>query len=146
MCFPVAYFLMPYLSVVPSTSAPPESKTGAAIWIAICGLLMIQVTGRTFALPTQTILVNNCSPHPSVLGTVHGLGLSVSSAARTIGPMIAGVVYGYGLDHGVIGMAFWALSGIAVVGCFTSLLVHEGDGHEIWLEGDEEPEMTETER
>ncbi|KEY70286.1 hypothetical protein S7711_06989 [Stachybotrys chartarum IBT 7711] len=145
-CFPLAYLLMPYLSVVPSTSPPPAAKTGPAIWAAIFGVLFIQVTGRTFALPCQTILVNNCSPHPSVLGTIHGLGLSVSSAARTIGPVVGGVVYGYGLNHGLVGLVFWALSGIAVLGCLASLLATEGDGHEIWLHGDDDRETVETRR
>ncbi|PNP49604.1 hypothetical protein THARTR1_09615 [Trichoderma harzianum] len=138
--FPVAYFLVPYLSAVPSTTPPPEAKTGILIWLAICGVLFFQVTGRTFALPSQVILVNNCSPHPSVLGTVHGLGQSVSSAARTIGPMVGGVVYGFGLNKGIIGLVWWALSSIAICACLTSLFVKEGDGHEIWLEGDEEDE------
>ncbi|KAJ6443283.1 MFS transporter [Purpureocillium lavendulum] len=142
LCFPFTYFLVPYLSVIPSTTAPPSAKTGPAIWFGIIGLLFIQVTGRTFALPSQVILVNNCSPHPSVLGTVHGISQSVSSAARTIGPMVGGLVYGFGLSNGVIGLVFWALACIAVCACLASLLVKEGDGHEIWLEGDEEPEET----
>lgn len=138
LCFPVTYFLVPYLSIVPSTTEPPHAKTGPAIWFSLLGVLLIQVLGRTFALPAQTILVNNCSPHPSVLGTVHGLGQSVSSGARTIGPMIGGLVYGIGLNAGFVGLVWWCLSSIAVCGCLASLLVREGDGHEIWLEGDEE--------
>ncbi|KOS20306.1 putative membrane protein [Escovopsis weberi] len=136
LCFPLVYFLVPYLAVVPSTAAPPAAKTGPAIWLAIFVVLFIQVTGRTFTLPSQAILVNNCSPHPSVLGTVHGIGQSVSSAGRTIGPMAGGLVYGYGLSHGMVGLVWWLLSGVAVCACLTSLLVREGDGHEIWLEGD----------
>ena len=138
LCFPLTYFLVPYLSVVPSAADPPHAKTGAAVWASLLGVLLVQVLGRTFALPAQTILVNNCSPHPSVLGTVHGLGQSVSSGARTIGPMIGGFVYGIGLNAGYVGLVWWCLSGIAVCGCLASLLVREGDGHEIWLEGDEE--------
>jgi hypothetical protein len=138
LCFPLAYFLMPYLSVIPSTSAPPAAKTGLLVWLGIVCVLFIQVTGRTFALPSQTVLVNNASPHLSVLGTLHGIGQSVSSAARTIGPMVGGVIYGFGLNHGIVGLAWWALSGMAISGCLASLLVKEGDGHEIWLEGDEE--------
>lgn len=138
--FPITYFLAPYLSVVPSSAEPPAGKAGPAIWLSIVGVLLIQVTGRTFALPSQTILVNNCSPHPSVLGTIHGLGQSVSSAARTIGPMVGGLVYGYGLNTGTVGLVWWCLSGIAVCACLASLFVREGDGHEIWLEGDEEEE------
>lgn len=136
--FPLAYTLIPFLSVVPSTTAPPSQKTGAGIWTAIAGVLFIQVTGRTFALPAQTILVNNCTPHPSVLGTVHGLGQSVSSFARTIGPILCGWLYGLGLSHGMIGGVFWGLAGMAVCGLFASFWVREGNGHEIWLDGDED--------
>ncbi|OAA71412.1 Major facilitator superfamily transporter [Cordyceps fumosorosea ARSEF 2679] len=138
LCFPLAYFVVPYLSVVPSTAEAPAAKAGLAVWLAICGVLLLQVVGRTFALPSMAILINNGSPHPSVLGTVHGLGQSVSSAARTIGPVIGGPVYGFGLNRGYVGLVWWALSGVSVGACLASLLVKEGDGHEIWLDGDEE--------
>ncbi|KAI0853097.1 MFS general substrate transporter [Daldinia vernicosa] len=138
--FPIAYTLIPFLSVVPSSTPPPSQKTGSWIWAAIAGVLFIQVTGRTFALPAQTILVNNCTPHPSVLGTVHGLGQSVSSFARTVGPVMCGWLYGLGLSHGVVGGVFWGLAGVALCGLVASFWVREGNGHEIWLEGDEDEE------
>jgi hypothetical protein len=142
LCFPVSYFLIPYLSVVPSSASapPPQPKSGVAVWLAICAVVFVQVMGRTFALPGQTILVNNCTPHPSVLGTVHGLGQSVSSLARTIGPMLGGVLYGLGLSNGIVGAVWWGLSGVAVCCVLASWLVRDGDGHEIWLEGDEADE------
>jgi hypothetical protein len=136
--FPFTYFLVPYLSLVPSASSPPSPKDGIAVWAAIAGVLSLQVIGRTFALPAQTILVNNCTPHPSVLGTVHGIGQSVSSFARTLGPVLGGFLYGIGLARGVVGAVWWGLSGVAVCGCIASLFVREGDGHEIWLEGDKD--------
>jgi len=138
--FPFAYFFVPFLSLVPSseTSPPPNPKSGIAVWVSIAAVLSLQVIGRTFALPAQTILVNNCTPHPSVLGTVHGLGQSVSSFARTVGPVLCGFLYGLGLARGVIGAVWWGLSGVAICGFVASFLVREGDGHEIWLEGDEE--------
>ncbi|KAK3994666.1 major facilitator superfamily domain-containing protein [Cladorrhinum sp. PSN332] len=138
--FPFTYFIVPFLSLVPSKSPPPAPKDGIAVWVAIAIVLAFHVIGRTFALPAQTILVNNCSPHPSVLGTVHGIGQSVSSLARTIGPVTGGFFYGLGLARGVVGAVFWTLSGIAMCGLVASLFVHEGDGHEIWLEGDEDDE------
>ncbi|KAM3476482.1 hypothetical protein MY5147_003204 [Beauveria neobassiana] len=140
LCFPLAYFVVPYLAVVPSTALPPAAKAGVAVWLAICGVLFVQVVGRTFALPSMAILINNGSPHPSVLGTVHGLGQSVSSAARTIGPMVGGPVYGFGLNRGYVGLVWWALSGVSVCACLASLFVKEGDGHEVWLQGDEDDE------
>lgn len=138
--FPIAYFLIPYLAVVPSSTPPPEPKTGILLWASFVIVLMIYVLGRTFALPAQVILINNCSPHPSVLGTIHGLGQSVSCGARSLGPVIGGFVYGLGLNNGVVGLAWWVLSAVGVCTCLASLLVREGDGHEIWLEGDEEEE------
>ena len=136
--FPIAYILVPYLSVVPSHSPAPAEKDGILVWISLCVVLFIQVMGRTFALPATTILVNNASPHPSVLGTMHGIAQSMSAAARTIGPALGGKFYGVGLKGGVVGAVFWGLSGVAVVNCGASHFVREGDGHEIILAGDEE--------
>ena len=86
--FPLAYLLAPYLALLPSTTAPPQPASGVLIWLAISLVLTLQVSARTFALPASIILVNNASPHPSVLGTIHGVGQSVSSAMRTLGPEI----------------------------------------------------------
>lgn len=144
VCFPMAYFFAPYLSLVPSSTEPPGPKSGPAMWVAISGVLLCQVVGRTFASPNMAILVNNCSPHPSVLGTFHGLAQTCSSAARTVGPVLCGFLYGVGLAHGVVGGVWWGLSMWAAMGWLTSWLLKEGDGHEIWLEGDEEDEGVET--
>jgi hypothetical protein len=139
-CFPVSYALAPYLAIVPSRSPPPAEKDGVVLYLALCGILFIQVMGRTFALPATTILINNCSPHPSVLGTIHGIGQSVSSGMRTVGPVLGGFSYGLGLSHGIVGAVWWGLSSVAICGCIASYWVKEGDGHEIKLEGDDEDE------
>jgi hypothetical protein len=139
-CFPVAYALVPFLAIVPSKTPPPAEKDGTQLYLALFGVLFIHVVGRTFALPATTILVNNCSPHPSVLGTIHGIGQSVSSGTRTIGPLLGGFFYGLGLSHGIVGAVWWGLSAVAIIGCIVSNWVREGDGHEIKLEGDDEAE------
>lgn len=141
LLFPVAYFLAPYLAVLPSSSIPsttenPTQATGIVVWIGITFVLFCQVLARTFALPATIMLINNCSPHPSVLGTVHGLGMSVSSAARTVGPVVAGVWYGRGLNVGVVGLAWWGVAVVAALGCVTATWVYEGSGHEIFLPGE----------
>jgi MFS family permease len=134
--FPVTYTLAPFLSRVPSWSKPPAGASGPYIWIAMIGVLFIQVLARTFALPCTTILVNNVSPHPSVLGTVHGIGQSVSSLTRTIGPIMFSWVFGKGLNMGVVGLGWWLMAAVATVGCVAAQWVREGDGHEILLEGE----------
>lgn len=137
LCFPAVYILAPFLALVPSASPPPAPKDGAPIWLALCGILALHTLGRTFALPAQTILVNNCAPHPSVLGTVHGMAQSVSSFARTVGPMGGAWLYGEGLRRGMVGAVWWGLLAVAAIaGAVECWWVREGDGHEIWLEGD----------
>lgn len=138
--FPLTYTLTPYLSIIHSSLAPPHQASGILVWLALCGVLLVQVVGRTFALPATIIIINNCSPHPSVLGTIHGIAQSVSSASRTIGPVVGGWGYGKGLQVGVVGAVWWALAVVAGVGWLLSGLVREGDGHEIWLEGEKEEE------
>ncbi|KAF2239576.1 MFS general substrate transporter [Viridothelium virens] len=138
--FPLAYVLAPFLALLPSSTPPPAPVAGVVVWLGIAAVLCVQVLARTFALPASAILVNNCAPHPSVLGTVHGLGQSVSSAARTVGPLVAGWGYGRGLEAGVVGAAWWVLAGVATVGFVAGGWVREGNGHEILLEGEGEDE------
>ena len=114
--FPLTYTLTPYLSMIHSSLAPPNQSSGILVWLALSCVLFVQVVGRTFALPANTILINNCSPHPSVLGTLHGIAQSVSSASRTVGPVLGGWGYGKGLQAGVVGAVWWALAVAAGVG------------------------------
>lgn len=143
--FPLAYVLAPYLALVPSTTLPPTQASGPLLWLALSLVLLIQVLARTFALPGSIILLNNCSPHPSVLGTLHGIAQSVGSAARTVGPLLGGWGFGKGLEKGVVGGVWWCLAGVAAVGWVTGWGVKEGNGHEIWLEGEEGEEVEDEE-
>lgn len=136
--FPIAYCLAAYLALVPSTTSPPTQASGPLLWAALAGVVLIQGLARTFALPANMILVNNCSPHPSVLGTVHGIAQSVSSASGTVGPIAGGWLYGLGLRKGVVGGVWWGLAGVAIMGQVASAWVYEGNGHEILLEGEKE--------
>lgn len=136
--FPLMYTITPLLSLVPSWTSPPDGVSGPWIWIAITCALFIQVLARTFALPCTAILLNNVSPHPSVLGTVHGIGQSVSSLTRTIGPILFSWLFGKGLDMGMVGLAWWCMGAVAVAGWVLAQGVKEGDGHEILLDGEKE--------
>ena len=136
LLFPLAYCLAPYLSLVPSSKDPPAQASGFLVWMALAGVLLIQVIARTFALPAAIILINNCSPHPSVLGTIHGFGSTVSSLSRSVGPILGGWGFGFGLRKGVVGGVWWALAAVAALGWVASGLVYEGSGHEIFLEGE----------
>lgn len=136
--FPVAYFLAPYLSLLPSSTAAPLPASGAWVWAGISGVLTLQVCARTFALPASIILVNNASPHPSVLGTIHGVGQSVSSAMRTLGPVAGGYWFGLGLEKEMVGLGWWAIAGISALGCIASLCVKNGAGYEVVPQDEED--------
>ncbi|KAI1177851.1 MFS general substrate transporter [Nemania sp. FL0916] len=139
--FPVAYFLAPYLAVLPSATEAPAPTSGTIIWMYMTLVQIFQVMARTVTLPASIILLNNCSPHPSVLGLVHGLGQSVSAGFRTVGPVVGGWWYGASLEAGVVGAGWWGDAGVAALGCVSSFLIYEGSGHEIILEGEEDEKL-----
>ncbi|TGO85283.1 hypothetical protein BPOR_0412g00030 [Botrytis porri] len=134
--FPLAYALAPFLALLPTKSESPHAADGSLIWIGICSLLFVMVIGRTFALPSSLILINNCTPHPSVLSTIHGIAQSVSAGSRTLGPLVFSAVYGQGLKKGMVGMAWWILMIEACVAFGASWVVYEGSGHEVKMEGE----------
>lgn len=126
--FPLAYFLAPYLALLPSVSPSPEPASGPVIWLGIGFVVFLQVAARTFALPASIILLNNSSPHPSVLATIHGIGNACSATFRTLGPMLAGYWYGIWTERGVVGMAWWIVATVAAGGCVASFKVRNGSG------------------
>ncbi|KAF2864267.1 MFS general substrate transporter [Piedraia hortae CBS 480.64] len=134
--FPVAYALAPYIALLPSASPPPDPASGGAVWAGIGLVLFLQVAARTFALPASIILLNNSSPHPSVLATVHGLGQACSASFRTLGPILAGWWYGVWTERGVVGMAWWFVAIISAIGSIVAFKVRNGTGHEILLPGE----------
>ena len=138
VCFPIVYTAAPYLAIIPSLRDAPLAASGFKTWLGIVGVLAVQVVGRTFALPATAILVNNSAPHTAVLGTVHGMAQSVSSLARTLGPILGGWGFGKGLKAGVVGAVWWVMAIVAVIGWVVSWRVREGNGWYEILDNDED--------
>jgi len=126
MIFPIAYFLTPFLARVPSTSPPEQVASGWLVWASIVGVLLLQVTARTFATPSSVILLTNSVEKRSILGTVHGVGSSLASGSRAVGPVTGGVLYAAGLEGGVVGCVFWVMAGIAMLGAWWAWFLKEG--------------------
>ncbi|KAM4055709.1 MFS transporter [Hirsutella rhossiliensis] len=120
LLLPVSYFVTPYLATIPSSTLPPLPAAGVLLWASIALVLTIQTVARSFALPSGTMLLNAASPDRSALGTVNGIGQSVSAAARTLGPLLTAWLYGSGLSHGVVGIAWWAMAAVAVLAAVAS--------------------------
>ncbi|KAL4913225.1 major facilitator superfamily domain-containing protein [Aspergillus aurantiobrunneus] len=117
---PVSYALMPFLALIPNIPW--------LVWPAFTLVVALQVVSRTFALPAAVILVNNCVTDASILGTVHGIAQSISSAARTLGPLLTGWGLGLGLEYNLVGGVWWALALEALVGWFLLGTIYEGRG------------------
>lgn len=118
----LAYVLMPFLVTVP--------RIPQLVWPALTVVVAMQVLSRTFALPAAIILVNNCVTDASILGTIHGVAQSVSSAARTLGPFLGGWGLGLGLDNNIVGAVWWSLAAEALMGWFVLWTIYEGKGIE----------------
>lgn len=131
LLFPAQYFLTPYLCTLPSSMGPAEESSGGLVWLGILLILLLHTVARTMTLPASIILVNNACPHPSVLGTVHAIGQSVSAAFRTLGPIIGGRWYGASLDYGAVSLSWWAIAAVAGSGWTVALMTYEGSGHEV---------------
>lgn len=113
----LAYFALPYLVLLPDKAA--------ILWPFLSLDLISHVFARVFVGPATILLVNECAPHPTLLGTVHGVAQSVSSAARMLGPTIAGSLLGWGLQNNMVGLPFWIITGLAVLNWVLVLWVRE---------------------
>jgi MFS family permease len=115
MGYPLLYFLVPYLSLVPQTLRYP----------AIFFILVWKVTAQSLSYPSTAIMLVNAAPSKKVLGTLNGIAASSASLARTIGPIMAGVLQAAGLRMGYAGLSWWSCGGVAVIGAIVSLWQEE---------------------
>ena len=136
--FPIVYALAPFLALVASANLGSGGKEGIWVWLAMSFILLLFVVGRTGVTPATTLLINDCTPHPSVRGTIHTTGTVVGNFSRSLFPIVAFAIFGRGQKMGVVGLGFWCLSGLAILAVVASNWVREGsNGKEIVLEGDE---------
>jgi hypothetical protein len=110
---PIAYFIVPYLALLPDNLV----YTGIYICLTIRNLLSI------LAYPVLLILLKQASPSPSVLGKINGLAASAGAACRTVAPPVAGILYGWGIDIGFTGLAWWGSAFVAIIGALQLWLV-----------------------
>lgn len=103
---PIAYFIVPYLSMLPESLLYPGIYA-CLTFRNFCGIL---------AYPVILILLKQASPGPNFLGTINGLAASVGAACRTVAPPVSGLLYGWGADIGFTGLAWWGGGFIALVG------------------------------
>ena len=136
--FPIAYALAPFPALIASLSIASVTLKNLVIWLSVGCVLLLFILGRTGVTPATTLLINDCTPHPSVRGTIHTAGTVIGNLSRSLFPVIAFAIFGKGLDMGVVGLGFWCLAALGVTACVASRWVEQGEnGREIVLEGEE---------
>lgn len=108
--YPILYFLVPYLSLVPHLFRFP----------AILLVLLWKVTAQSLSYPSTSLMLVAAAPSKRTLGTLNGLGQSSACLARTIGPLLAGSVQAAGLRLGYSGLSWWFCAAIAIFGAIVS--------------------------
>jgi hypothetical protein len=134
--FPFLYFAYPYVAVMPSSKPPPSEKTGVAVWAY---LVFIQTSTSFLAslnIPSQLVLTNLSSPHPSALGRTHSINFFMCMAIRASSSALAGELFAFGSTHNLSGIVFWINSVVSFGGIILTRFIEEGDGCEMKLEGD----------
>ncbi|KAK1687764.1 major facilitator superfamily transporter [Colletotrichum godetiae] len=135
--FPMLYYAYPYVAIIPSSTPPPSEKTGVAVWAFLVFIQTSTSLITSVVTPSQLLLANFSSPHPSALGRTHSITFFTSMAVRAASSALAGNLYAFGSTHNLTGVIFWFSSAVSLVSIVLTRFVREGNGHEIKLPGEE---------
>lgn len=103
---PVAYFITPFIPLLPASLIYPGIYT----------CLTIRSLTSIVAYPLLLIMVKESAPAPNHLGKINGLAASTGAACRTVASPIAGLLYGISIDVRFTPLAWWASALVAIVG------------------------------
>lgn len=145
MCAVLTAFAIPctrFAAQHGSSSGSSDVGQGDIGWLAwgllYCAMLLKSLSG-CFAF-TGTMIVVNMSVDPQQLGAVNGVGQSLASLARGVGPAVGGLLWGMtvhlqGHVAGAQLLPFACVAGTAVVALLLYAFVRPIDGVEMELPG-----------
>lgn len=134
-CYKVVASLFPFIyAITPFVVLVPESIRMATVFVLmVCKLFLV-----IFCFPCCTILLTNSAANLEVLGTLNGVGVSVSAVGRAAGPALVGQLFTIGVKHGYGIMPWWILTALTVLGAVPVFRIIETDGFAGNQQGDEE--------
>lgn len=112
---PIAYFIVPWLVFLPEEWLYP----------GIYACLTVRNLTSIVAYPILLILIKEASPAPNCLGKINGLAASTGAACRTLAAPIAGFLYGVGTKIDLTALAWWASTGVAVIGVVQAFFINQ---------------------
>ena len=102
--------------------------------------MLTKLTASIFGFPCCTILLTNSAPSLRVLGTLNGVGTSVSALGRGAGPALAGATFSFGLKRGFVIIPWWTLAVLAGLTAIPTFWIKETDGFKGHEDADEDEE------
>ena len=118
----VSYFLLylvtPYLVLLPD-----NLRT-----VGITAIIVFKNTWSTLAYPSNAVLLANSAPTHLSLGTINGAAASVASLCRSMGPLVSGLLYTFGLQTGYSIIPWWTSGLVTIVGALISFQLTEPRG------------------
>lgn len=69
--------------------------------------------------------ITNTVSSPAHLATVNGAAASLGCLARTLGPLVSGLLFRLGNQIGITGLPFWALGAAARFGLVAATLLKD---------------------
>ncbi|KAH0439174.1 major facilitator superfamily transporter [Colletotrichum camelliae] len=117
-CPALAFALSPLIAVT--------AKFPLLMWLVIAVVQLLMVLTSAMVVPSATLMTNNSAPSPAALAATHGLALTLSAVARTIGPFAVGYVYAASQASRNGGLAWWLMAGTATCICIISWFIKDG--------------------
>ncbi|KAI1474465.1 MFS general substrate transporter [Daldinia eschscholtzii] len=119
LIFPAVYVLTPFTVLVEGTILR---------YAALCTLLILKTFAVIIGFPCTILLFTNSAKSLSILGTLNGFATTFSALGRAVGPAMTGAVFTYGVKRGMIGLPWWLIAFIAILGAIPAWTIVEGDG------------------
>jgi hypothetical protein len=125
-------------SKMPTNSSSSSSSIGTWAWIFFYFTMLLKAVSGCSAFTSSMILVNALPPSQQ-LGQVNGVGQSLASLARGLGPGLGGVLWGASVRLGTPGavlLPYGLVAGTALGGWLIYCFVHMPEGSEVVRGGD----------
>ncbi|KAJ5157199.1 glutamate carboxypeptidase [Penicillium canariense] len=127
---PIIFFITPFTALVPEKLRVP----------AVLAVMLAKLGATVFGIPCSTILLTNSASSMTVLGTLNGVGTSVSALGRAAGPALIGAAFSWGVKQGWVIVPWWLLGTLGLTSVIPAFWIIEQEGPYRKQEGEEEEE------
>ncbi|CDF90221.1 ZYBA0S06-03532g1_1 [Zygosaccharomyces bailii CLIB 213] len=124
LLYPIMYLMVPYVVFL--------QKDGIPRWCTIVYLYFITGTKTlcgALTSPQIMLIIHNCSPL-SCRAVINGATISISAAARFVGPLIWGYIMSWSQEYDIAWVSWWSLGLISMVALYQSYKIDPIDGDE----------------